>query len=267
MVRDEPAPVEGFRRAYAQATGDGADLPAFAFGDGPELADELAGLVRHGRKRATASLLADLESDGDPVPAVGDRSIILDGRGAAVCVIETTDVRVGPLGAVDPAFAWDEGEGDRSREDWLDGHRRFFARRCEVLGLDLGDELAVVFERFAVSWPEPDRPAPLAAAGETLVRELRFDEQPWAEAVLRERWGDAECSTPRGAHRAGSLPGLVADRGGVPVGLATFRPWPGGVAEVVSLDALEPGSEHTSLLRAALDTIARREGWQRVEEP
>ena len=37
-------------------------------------------------------------------------------------MIETTDVRVGPLGSVDEEFAWDEGEGDRTRDDWLRMH-------------------------------------------------------------------------------------------------------------------------------------------------
>lgn len=153
MVRDQRADVDAFLRDYADATGDSRRLPAFAFGDSPAMADELAGLVQQGRKRATAALLADLERDGDRLPEPGDRSIVLDGRAAPVCVIETTDVRVGPLHSADAAFAWDEGEGDRSLAHWLDVHRRFYARRCAALGLDLSDDLPVVFERFRVVWP------------------------------------------------------------------------------------------------------------------
>ena len=42
-----------------------------------------------------------------------------------------------PLPQVDEAFAWDEGEGDRTREWWLDAHRRYFARQAMREGLDI----------------------------------------------------------------------------------------------------------------------------------
>ena len=34
-----------------------------------------------------------------------------------------------PLSEVDEAFAWDEEEGNRTREWWLNAHRRNFARQ------------------------------------------------------------------------------------------------------------------------------------------
>lgn len=52
-----PATVAAFRRACCESAG-GVDErrfhEAFRFGDAPALADELAGLVMRGRKRATA---------------------------------------------------------------------------------------------------------------------------------------------------------------------------------------------------------------------
>jgi uncharacterized protein YhfF len=62
--------------------------------------------------------------------------------------------RPGALGQVDAAFAWDEGEGDRSLAYWRDAHNRYFARRCQELGVPFTDELLVVFERFDVVWPQ-----------------------------------------------------------------------------------------------------------------
>ncbi len=264
MVRDQGGGGESFRRAYAAATGDERRLPAFAFGDTPALADELGRLVVEGPKRATAVLLADLEQDGDAVPAVGDRTLVLDGRGRGLCVIETVDVRVGELGSVDPAFAWDEGEGERTREDWLAVHRRFFARRCAALGLALADDLPTVFERFAVVWPRTARRPALAVRDGLRVRMLRFDERVWAARTLEARWG-ATLVVARGVrHDAARLPGLVASRTGQPLGLATFRPWPGRAAELVTLDALVPGTGAGRLLVEALETLGRREGWTRV---
>ena len=58
-----------------------------------------------------------------------------------------------PLSQVDEAFAWDEGEGDRTRDWRLDAHRRYFARQAMREGLDIDDEILTVFERFQVVWP------------------------------------------------------------------------------------------------------------------
>jgi uncharacterized protein YhfF len=40
------------------------------------------------------------------------------------------------------------------------GHRRFFGRRCAALGIELTDDITVVFERFEQVWPPTgaDRP-------------------------------------------------------------------------------------------------------------
>jgi uncharacterized protein YhfF len=95
-----------------------------------------------------------MEARGEPTPRVGGHSVVLDGRGEAVCVIRTTETRIGPLASVDDAFAWDEGEGDRTRPDWLDAHLRAFARSCARLGIAWSDDLPVHFERFELVWPE-----------------------------------------------------------------------------------------------------------------
>ena len=42
---------------------------------------------------------------------------------------------------------------DRSLESWLDGHRRFFRRECERIGIAFSERLEVVFERFSIVWP------------------------------------------------------------------------------------------------------------------
>ena len=126
---------------------------AFAFGDSPELADELAYLVLNGPKRATAGLVLEFERDGEPLPRAGDYSIVLNGQGLPVCVIRTTEVEVKPLIQVDDRFAWDEGEGDRSLAWWREAHDRYFMRQCEQLGVPFHDGLAVVFERFELVWP------------------------------------------------------------------------------------------------------------------
>ncbi len=120
------------------------------FGDGVELADELAALVVHGPKRATAGAWIEYEAEGQPLPRVDGHWIVLGGDGRPACTCRTTWVRVGPLSSVDEAFAHDEGEGDRTRDWWIEAHRRFFSRALPAFGLQYEPDLDVVFERFAL---------------------------------------------------------------------------------------------------------------------
>ena len=140
---------------YARA--HGIERPAlhsaFGFGDTPALMDELLALVLAGTKRATAGLLRNFEQGPEPIPRRGDLSVVLDGVGRPRCLIRTTEIRIGPLSSVDEAFAWDEGEGDRTRADWLATHRHYFARQAAREGFALDDDIATVFERFTVVWP------------------------------------------------------------------------------------------------------------------
>jgi uncharacterized protein YhfF len=123
------------------------------FGDTPALADELLGLVLAGTKRATVALVDDFLDQGDPLPRIGGHWVVCDGTGAPRCVLRTVELRLGPLAGVDDAFAWDEGEGDRTRASWLDSHLRYFQRTRAARGRTWDDDLPVVFERFRVVWP------------------------------------------------------------------------------------------------------------------
>ncbi|MEO7979434.1 MAG: ASCH domain-containing protein [Sporichthyaceae bacterium] len=158
-----PLPPHDQAAATAMWAGYAADHPATAagetdppvsrFGDSVELADELLGLVTQGPKRATAGLVADFVAEREPLPRIGGHWVVCDGAGTPRVVLRSTELRVGVLESVDDAFAWDEGEGDRSRAYWLAAHRDFFARMCATRGTELTDDLEVVFERFRVVWP------------------------------------------------------------------------------------------------------------------
>jgi uncharacterized protein YhfF len=153
----DSAALQEFWSRYLDASGADPATPIpqpWCFGDTVELADELIALVIDGPKRATAGSVADHEAEGEPIPVVGDRSIVMDGTMRPRAVLETTDVRVGPLSSVDDRFAWDEGEGDRTRGYWLDAHTWFFGRAYERLGLRFHSDIPVVFERFALRYHE-----------------------------------------------------------------------------------------------------------------
>jgi len=158
LPRIEDDAVEAFWARFV-ASLDGTAIAPFTyvgpFGDSVELADELIELILHGPKRATAGALVEYEASDDPLPVVGDRWIACDGRGMARAVLRTTDVRVGPLSSVDEAFAWDEGEGDRTRADWLRMHSAYFERALPAMGEPYHDEIETVFERFELEYSEP----------------------------------------------------------------------------------------------------------------
>lgn len=135
-------------RAVGHAPPDARLSAADFFGDSVELADELLGLIIHGPKRATASSYDEYLASGDAIPFAGMFSIALDGRGRPTALLRTTEVRIGPLSSVDDRFAWDEGEGDRTRSSWLADHHEFFRRHLPTVGLQFSPEMPTVFERF-----------------------------------------------------------------------------------------------------------------------
>ena len=113
-------------------------LRSFAFGDGPDLADELLDLVIRGVKTATCST-----EDEPNTSAPGERWIVLDGRGQPRCVIESTEITYRRFGEVDAAFAYEEGEGDRSLAYWREAHRNYFGRQGRFR-----DDMMLMCERF-----------------------------------------------------------------------------------------------------------------------
>ena len=143
--------IEAFWAEFVEATGIDGPHEAWAFGDPslPDLATKLALLVRDGPKRATAGLASDYEDENEKLPEVGDVSVILDGEGSPVCVIRTTKVEIREFGDVDEAFAWDEGEGDRTLEWWRRAHLRIF----EYRGIHVDDGTPMVLEHFELLWP------------------------------------------------------------------------------------------------------------------
>jgi uncharacterized protein YhfF len=160
--------TDEFWRGYRKAAGlHHDDYDVVAFGDRPDMATELAELTVAGIKRATAGLVRQFGPDGEAPAVVGGYVVLLDGTGLPRAIWRTTEVRIGPLNSVDERFAWDEGEGDRTREWWLSAHRRFFTRRAAAQGFVMHDEIETVFERFEVVWPPEiaDTGKPGEAAG------------------------------------------------------------------------------------------------------
>ncbi len=151
-----PNKIEAFWRLYL------ASLPArqrplsesppeaWGFGYSPRMATELGRLVHQGIKTATCSLYWAYEFEGEPLPQVGELSIIIDGQNNPLCIIETLEVEIKPFNAVEAQFAYEEGEGNRSLAYWREAHWRAFVPECKAIGRQANDSMPLVCERFRV---------------------------------------------------------------------------------------------------------------------
>lgn len=125
-----------------------AHYEAWAFGCEP---DKLAQLVLDGIKAATASAFALYALDPDePMPKVGDYSIILSSRDEALCIIRTTRLETVPFRDVGAHQAWLEGEGDRSLAYWRQVHTEFFRQEYADYGLVFSEDAPILCEEFEV---------------------------------------------------------------------------------------------------------------------
>ena len=89
-----------------------------------------------------------LESDGrfSDRPQTGELSVVLDGSGNPVLIIQTIEVFVLPFNEVSDQFAFDEGEGDRSLAYWRKAHENYF-RRNDFKDRAFDERVPVVCER------------------------------------------------------------------------------------------------------------------------
>jgi uncharacterized protein YhfF len=149
------ARVADFWLDYCHAVKLSENTPyqAWHFGDSRQLAHELVELVLHGPKRATAGL--GFVTDALPhTAAVPDGySVVTEIDGTPRAVIRTTGLERRKFSDVDAAFAWDEGEGDRTLDDWKQGHWSYFSRECESLGRAMSEDAEVCLERFELLYP------------------------------------------------------------------------------------------------------------------
>jgi uncharacterized protein YhfF len=124
----------------SDAPEDWSALEQFSFGDNPDLAGSLAALVLAGTKTATCWAASNGE-----LTSVGKRMVMLDGAGRPTAILEPMELTTQRYDEVDAAFAFDEGEGDRSLAYWREAHCRYFTRRGEF-----APDMLLRCERFRV---------------------------------------------------------------------------------------------------------------------
>lgn len=108
--------------------------------------DKLVKLVLKGEKRATTSLYKEYILEGEELPKVGDRSIILFDDDSEACLIENVEVIVTEFKNITEELAFIEGEGDKSLEYYRREHIIIF----KEIDSEFDDSSKVVFEIFKV---------------------------------------------------------------------------------------------------------------------
>jgi uncharacterized protein YhfF len=100
-------------------------------------------------------MVVDYEVEGDPLPRVGDREVVIDSAGRPVLVTEVVSTAVHRLADVSLDHALSEGEGFMSVADWRRGHEDFWASHDYRQSIDdpsfqVGDDTPVVCVGFIV---------------------------------------------------------------------------------------------------------------------
>lgn len=128
-----------------QKSGLSGEYEAWAFSDAP---DKLAALVQEGIKTATCSAYDLYVAENEPIPKVGDYSIILDSKDNAVCIVRTSKITICPFKDVTAEHAFKEGEGDRSLEYWRQVHKEFLESELGKIDMAFNEEAKVICEEF-----------------------------------------------------------------------------------------------------------------------
>lgn len=125
---------------------------AWAFGNSPEMADELLANVLSGEKTGTSSLhlLYELGLEDEKMPEVGNYSVLLDGKKEAQAIICTKVVDILPYSQISEVHGYLEGEGDRTLNYWREVHQPFFEQELEQYNLTFSEDLLIVYELFEV---------------------------------------------------------------------------------------------------------------------
>ena len=150
-----------------------ASLQRWGFADPGPLRDELTALALAGTKTTTASILLEMEAEGESVPAPGTLEVMIDSADRPVAVVEILASPVKRLADVDDQHAIDEGEGYANAAEFREDHGAYWNRYLDDLRRLIGDpeftitdDTLIVCERFrivatidpetgAVTWREP----------------------------------------------------------------------------------------------------------------
>lgn len=129
------------------------DLPVVEFALPGPLRDRLVAAIVAGEKTTTSSLCEEWARDGEPLPSVGRREVVVDSAGVGVCVTEIVEVSTCRLADIALAHAVGEGEGFTTVAEWRTAHEDFWDSAEFRAGVGephirIDDDTLIVCEEF-----------------------------------------------------------------------------------------------------------------------
>ena len=109
------------------------DLRAIEFGSPGKSRETIVNFVVHGKKRATAGLAAEYETEGEEVEYIGECLAMLDNDSRHIATLQVTRVDISRFADVPDEFALAQAEGDLNAADFRASHYAFWTRAGETI--------------------------------------------------------------------------------------------------------------------------------------
>lgn len=119
-------------------------------------ANECARLIDTNVKTASCALKSAYDIENEPLPQIGQLTVVLNWAQEPICIVQLTDISICPFNKVTREFAQSEGEGDGSYEWWHKAHINFFTEYAKDIGTTFNENSELVLERFEKVFPSKD---------------------------------------------------------------------------------------------------------------
>ena len=125
-----------------------------SYGNTPELADLLLGLIRDGEKTGTFATEWEFEADPSSRPREGDHVVVVDGSGTPGCLYRIDTIQALPFNEITEEHVAGEGPSMRELEPWKKMHWAYWTRVLEGTGHEPTQDMTVLVQYFTVLQPD-----------------------------------------------------------------------------------------------------------------
>lgn len=115
-------------------------------GDNEAAAETQLNLVISGKKRTISHALLGLQLRKEPLPKIGDFTVLTDWNGKAGCIIRTVAVRLTPMFSIRSSYA--KMDGYASLDEWKAAQWEIYTRELLPFGRVPRESMIVVCEVF-----------------------------------------------------------------------------------------------------------------------
>lgn len=122
------------------------------FGESEEASVDVMEQLLRGEKTAISHCVPHYIVTREPMPKVGDYTMVTDFYGNPGCILKCVDVVIDPIGAIPEEVAEKEGQG--SLEAWREGKRQQFQALSAQSRFHYNDELPVLMELVELVYPK-----------------------------------------------------------------------------------------------------------------